>query len=91
MQFIRVRAAEEADPNAVIVVLFRCERGVVRGWYLGPMSSIQHGGDIPYVPSSKKMFAMVALVHARRVAVKMSLPVYVVDPDDLWEKMLNGS
>ena len=46
---------------------------------------------MPYVPSSRKLFAMVAIVQARRIAVKLSLPVYVVDPDDLWEVMLNGS
>lgn len=87
MDFKLVSTPEQADASGMIVTLFQCPLGQVRGWYVGPIKLLRDGLTVPYVPPSSLMLGMVALTQAYRLASERDLPVYVVDPDKLWSRL----
>jgi hypothetical protein len=87
MEFKLVRQPDDANADAVIVTLYRCDKGDIRGWYVGPLLRLTDGGTIPYAPRSDRLLGMVALLRAYEIAERLDLDCYVVDPDNLWDAL----
>ena len=84
MRFRRVRAIEEAYNHEIKLTLFRCENGIVRGWYIGPITGAGGRLQLPHCGKEERLLGSIAVARAME-ASSLRSPVCIVDPDDLWD------
>ncbi len=74
-----------SDDHAIKLTLFRDERAKVCGWFIGPVVLTPDRVSMPYLPRSECALASVATVRAMMEAERIDAPLWIIDPEDLWE------
>lgn len=80
------RELAEADPDSVIVTLFRDEYGAVRGWYFSPTSLKKARIDWHSGPDDK-LYGSIAIIRAWEIADILNCSLCIVDPEHLWDEL----
>lgn len=90
-EYLKVRSFADADDNSLKIVLYRCEAGLARGWFVGPLVKRDSRFVVTYEPKSAMLLAVLAIIRGLETAEAHGLQTYIVDPDDVWNEVWSDS